>query len=454
MASQTRLFDASDEPRSPPVELVRKHVNAIAMMPSERKISLLTRKTFNVLLHIAQGQGDQDTYVAPLREVIELTRFDSRDYDLLKKTLKQMISTVVEWQSPTEGEFERWDACGLIAGASLTKHKRTGAITVEWSYAPQLRAQLLSPERYARLSLELMTMLRSHAALALYEICTRYVDNPSHLTARQPWRWWKPVLTGQPENPKAKSEYRYFKRDVLLPAVAEINAVTDLQIDGPLETKGPDNKTIVDLQFRVHRKARPRAGGDEATANPLRPVDLPLIGAAIQLGIRQEEAEKLLEQFGPEALRQGLTSLERRIEMSTRVGEVLEPARWLRAILPAEVQKLERRREPPATALATGAPKRQAKWLEEWLRRRREQLRREFSELPDDTQTRWVQSYRDQLVARRSPLVRRLDTSGWNHQMVMADFLKHYAVQTVGEHWDKPAADELLRLAAEIGDTL
>jgi hypothetical protein len=65
-----------------------------------------------------------------------------------------------------------------------------------------------------------------------------------------------------------------------------------------------------------------------------------------------------------------------------------------------------------------------------------------------------VQSYRDQLVARRSPLVRRLDTSGWSHQMVMADFLKHYAVQTIGDLWDKPAADELLSLAAEIGDTL
>lgn len=453
MASQPRLFDAADETR-PSTEVVRKHVNAIAMMPSERKISLLTRKTFNVLLHLAQAQGDQETYVAPLREVIELTRFDSRDYDLLKKTLKQMISTVVEWQSPTEGEFERWDACGLIAGASLTKHKRTGAITVEWSYAPQLRAQLLSPERYARLSLELMTMLRSHAALALYEICTRYVDNPSHLTARQPWRWWKPVLTGQPENPKAKSEYRYFKRDVLLPAVAEINAVTDLLIEGPLETKGPDNKTVVDLQFRVQRKARVAvpAGGD-APPRP-QPVDLPLIGSAINLGIRQEDAEKLLEQFGADALRSGLAALERRLEMSARVGEVLDPARWLKAVLPAEQRKVQRAREASPSPVAAAAPRRQAKWLEEWLRRRREELRREFSELPEAEQARWVAGYREQLQARRSPLVRRLDASGWSHQMVVADFLKFYAQRTIGDHWDKPGSDELLRLAAEMGDPL
>lgn len=453
MVSQPRLFDPADEPRAS-AEIVRKHVNAIAMMPSERKISLLTRKTFNVLLHIAQGQGDQDTYVAPLREVIELTRFDSRDYDLLKKTLKQMISTVVEWQSPTEGEFERWDACGLIAGASLTKHKRSGAITVEWSYAPQLRAQLLSPERYARLSLELMTMLRSHAALALYEICTRYVDNPSHLTARQPWRWWKPVLTGQPENPKAKSEYRYFKRDVLLPAVAEINAVTDLLIEGPLETKGPDNKTIVDLQFRVQRKSRLAGTSPGAEAPRPQPVDLPLVGAAINLGIRQEDAEKLLEQFGADALKAGLGALERRLEMSERVGEVLEPGRWLKAVLPAEQRKVQRAQAASPPPVAVVAPRRQAKWVEEWLRRRREELRQEFTELPQEEQAGWVAAFREHLVARRSPLVRRLDASGWSHQMVVADFLKHYAQRTIGEQWDKPAPEELLQLAAEMGDPL
>ncbi|MCA3149549.1 MAG: replication initiation protein, partial [Rhodocyclaceae bacterium] len=279
-----------------PDGVVRKHVNTIALMPTERRIGLLTRKLFNVMLRLAQQQGDTETYTAPLRELITLARFDSKDYQLLKRTLRQMISTVVEWQSPTDREFVRWEACGLVSGVSLSKPPEAGgAVILQWSYAPQIRNQLLSPERYARLSLELMTRLRSHTALALYEICARYIDNPSHLTARQPWRWWKPVLTGQPDREDAaQAQYRYFTRDVLLPAIAEVNALTDIVVVGPIEARGPDNKTITTIQFEVRRREE---GGRARSSPPSDLVDLPVLGYAIRNGLSQAEAERLLEQY-------------------------------------------------------------------------------------------------------------------------------------------------------------
>ena len=45
------------------------------------------------------------------------------------------------------------------------------------------------PAVFARLRLEIITQLRSHAGVVLYEICTRYKDVGR--TARQPWRWWR-----------------------------------------------------------------------------------------------------------------------------------------------------------------------------------------------------------------------------------------------------------------------
>ncbi|MDZ5456045.1 replication initiation protein [Azohydromonas lata] len=463
MAQQPVLFDDDDEDAPASADVVRKHVNAVAFMPRDRKITLLARRSFNVLLHVAQRQSGKDIYSAPLSEIINLSRFDSNNYELLKKTLKQLMGTVVEWQSPTAGEFDVWEASTLLAGCKLIKNRKSGAITIEWSYSPQIREQLMGPDRYARIALDVVTQLRSHAAMALYEICVRYIDNPSHLTARQHWRWWRPVLTGQQDDPTRKPpEYRYFKRDVLTPAIAEINALSDIEVRGPVEHKGADNKTIEQIQFSVLRKASARVpSGKAAGARDLEPVDLPLIGRAMDSGLKQEDAEQLLQEFGPTALSAGLDSLQRRTALPPGVAEpVQSPARYLRAVLPGVLKKpAEADQAAPAAAppraraaAVVDAPRRQARWLDEWLRRAREALRHEILALPQAERERWVAQFREYLADKRSPLLKRFDTSGWTHSLFVQDFIRFYANGAHGPGWDKPSAEQLLELAAEVGD--
>ena len=292
-----------------------KHVNAVALMPTKggRKITVYERKLYNVLLHRAQGLGVQDEYSARMHEIIKDTDFGSNNTEHVKKALKNLMTTVVEWQSPTSGEIQDWEACVLLSGAAIRKNKTTKAVTLTWRYDLRIREQLLSPDRYARLIMESITQLRTHAAIALYEICVRYVDNPGRKTARQHWRWWRPVLCGQAYD-ATKGEYRYFKRDVLLPAIAEINQCTELEISKPLEFKERDNKTIADLQFEVRLKSSKVLS--PAETKPLEKVqesDLYLIGLALKLGLTQDEAEKLYHQHGAEALKKGLSDLEKRL---------------------------------------------------------------------------------------------------------------------------------------------
>src|SRR5665647_860418 len=287
MSEQAGLFqsDADDE-------YLLKHVNAVALMPvpGGRRISLLGRRLFNVLLHRAQEDGEQDEYQARLHEIVGDAEYNSKDTAPIKKMLRELMSTTVEWQSPSNGEIETWDACNLLSGAGTTKDKRTGAVTVRWRYDSKVRSQLLSPDRYARLSLEAITQLSTHAAMALYEICARYVDNPAHKTSRQHWRWWKPVLTGV-SGDDTKSEYRFFKRDVIHKAVAEINALTRLEVKGPIEFKERDNRTISDIQFEVRLKDRSTAREQQKPLVKIEPKDLPVIGRAINAGVKQHEVE-------------------------------------------------------------------------------------------------------------------------------------------------------------------
>lgn len=447
MPDQGRLFPADDEH-------LLKHVNAVALMPvpGGRRISAFGRRVFNVLLHRAQEAGEQDEYQARLYEIVGDTAYNSNDTAPIRKVLRELMSTTVEWQSPTNGEIETWDACNLLSGAGTTKDKRTGAVTIRWRYDSKVRAQLLSPDRYARLSLEAITQLSTHAGMALYEICARYVDNPGHLTARQHWRWWRPVLTGVASD-NAKAEYRFFKRDVLHKAIAEINACTNIEVRGPIEYKEKDNRTIAEIQFEVYAK------GDGALRKQPAPLaqvvvdDLPLIGRAVNVGVKQLEAEELIHKYGPAQLSAGLDELDKRLRMpSEKVGAVLKPGSWLRAHM-ARIAKLEAAQVPAKdTAVSQDSlQKHRAAWTDEWLRRRKDRLRTGFQELNEPEQHQIIEDFRQDLKATgQLQLLKRLDNSGWQHRMVLGAFTKFYAVRAIGEDWDKPSSDDILAIAAEL----
>ena len=448
MPDQGRLFPAEVDD-----EHLLKHVNAIALMPvpGGRRISPLGRRVFNVLLHRAQETGEQDEYQARLYEIVDDAGYNSNDTAPIRKILRELMSTTVEWQSPTNGEIETWDACNLLSGAGTTKDKRTGAVTIRWRYDTKVRAQLLSPDRYARLSLEAITQLSTHAAMALYEICARYVDNPGHLTARQHWRWWRPVLTGV-HSDNAKAEYRFFKRDVLHKAIAEINACTNIEVRGPIEHKEKDNRTIAEIQFEVH------ARGDVSIRKqpvPLAHVvvdDLPLIGRALKAGVKQAEAEDLLHRHGPARLAAGLDELDKRLKMpSEKGGAVLKPGSWLRANITRLAKPAPEQAQAADSAVSQESlQKHRAAWTDEWLRRRKDRLRKGFQELGETEQQAQLDAFRRELRSTEQlQLLRRLDTSGWQHRMVLAAFTRFYGSRVLGDDWDKPSPDDILAIAAE-----
>src|SRR5581483_11801562 len=166
-------------------DTLRKAVDALAIVPTKQRIFPLARKLYNALLFLAQKQGwEQDIYRATLSEIVSKARFTSKDSEIIKNHLRQMNTTPVEWQSPTRGEGSRWDISNLIAHASVITSGSGRAIEIEWSFAPNIKRELLDPQRFAQISLYFQSSLRTHASLALFEICSRYVNNPEGLTAR------------------------------------------------------------------------------------------------------------------------------------------------------------------------------------------------------------------------------------------------------------------------------
>ncbi|MDE2452533.1 MAG: replication initiation protein [Burkholderiales bacterium] len=441
-----RHADARALAADPPL---RKPVNALAIVPQSRKITPLFRKSYNVMLFLAQEQGiEREIYRAPVSAVLAGIDFDSNDTEIVKRHLRAMATTAVEWQSPTKGEGGGWAISGLIGHAEIKRER--GQNWLEWSYSVKLKQELLEPSVFARLSIEIISQLRTHGGIALYEICSRYKDVGR--SSRQAWTWWRPVLSGKPETEKQKLlEYRFFKRDVLKPAIAEVNAITDLEVE-LVEFK--QGKFIAELQFVIRKKAQ----SSLPLQHPPKPLDLSLVTRAKALGIDDERGERLLAEFGDEALRSGLDALDKRIS-SAYPEPLRDHYRYLKSLMPGEAARVAKREESDKAA-ASGPKaadvhaKRQARWTEEWLRRRREKVFDDIAAMSPEEQQALSSALLENMEARNvHPSIRkRLRTSGWQHAMVRSEMLRFYAEAAIGDGWDKPTPVELLQIAAQLGD--
>lgn len=305
---------------------LRKAVEAIAIKPRAGKLTLLSRKLFNILLAKAQaGQGlSESVHTMPLSELCSIAQFDSGDTELVKEHLRKMVSTTVEWSSGVKGS-RRWGITTLIGGVELIENGQR--CTIQWSYSEQIKDKLLAPNVYTRLSLQFQNSFRSAAALALYEICLRYVDSPGQLTMRMPWVEWRPTLTGTPDDGKDQiySEYKYFKRDVLKHSVSEVNALTQIEVELIEHKKG---RSVSDIQFTVKPKQQ---GRFELEDNNL--FDMSLVSRMLELGLSQAQAEKLYADHDEAQVRAALGYTEQRLKQKPPVENV--PGYFRRALTEA-----------------------------------------------------------------------------------------------------------------------
>lgn len=422
------------EPLGP--DNIKKPVSTLAMVPKSGAITRIGRQAYTVMMISARDQGAEDDitkmFSAPLNSIIRGFDGSSGTVKELKKHLYSMVSHIVEWQSPSPGEVEEWGACGLLSEVKLKK--QGGENWLHWAYPPTLRQEMLSPQRFAQIRRSTIAQFRSHAGLALYEICARYKHNPSHMTSKQHWHWWLPVLTGKPVPKEIKTEFRFFNRDTIKPAVEEVNEVSELIVSVHEFKLG---RSIEFLQFEVHLKP-------EATVKDTEPVDLSKLARAHELGIDPEMAEDLFIRYGELAFAKAIRRLEQRLALSG--PPVLSRHAYLKSLLAEKVtDNLILELVPKSTGQGEPKPKvmaahagdvRQAKFQERQAERV-QTVRSEIDALHESDRNILLAELKQSLKARgvATAIIQRIDDGKWQSALIMGELMRFYWKRSRGTDW-------------------
>ena len=298
----------------------RKTNEAIGLRLREGRLSLLTRKLFNVMILQAQTSRDLgvnapiDTPAAkkyfwmPLSDLARDAAYNSKDMDFLKRQLDELQGVRLLFE-----DHRRWTSELLLSSVTFVNpkglhNKHAGQVWFGFAFPPEVYELVMSPSTYTRFSVLYQNLLRSGASLALYEICRRYLGSPGGVTKAEEYPYWYGYLSGNPipDDLSKLTPYKYFKRDTLRPAIAEINAITDIEIE---LIEHPVGRRVGKLQFAVRQTKQPQL---EFPVPPV--IDTKLQERVSGFGFTQQDVQDMVALHGTQRLEEVAAIVEARIE--------------------------------------------------------------------------------------------------------------------------------------------
>ncbi|MFP3637949.1 replication initiation protein [Paraburkholderia sp. SIMBA_054] len=328
---QIQLFSVQQHP-----EPFRKAVQAIHIAPKKGTISLQQQRIWNGLIKnaIEQNKIEQDTYnrdldefSIPLQDLMNqvgLGNSNNRDY--FKETVRSLLSTVVDWDYLDGKSQKSWNATGLLAGVTIE-----GSI-LRYGFSKQLREVLMNPAVYATLDMRLMREFRRGHSATLWENVVRFKRVGK--TGKIPVDTLREIFVGQDSDKSSYAEYKIFKRAILLPALKEINLLTELDVRMEESRTG---RSVSEIQFFMSPKPN---------AILLPDVDLELLAAVAKLGIPNSEARNLISAHGGEDVQRALDYTRERIAKKS-LAPVTSVAAYFRRALAEGYQLVEVARTAP-----------------------------------------------------------------------------------------------------------
>lgn len=193
-------------------------------------VGLLARRALNGCYFLAQEDPDAENHTVDLRFFKWVIRYDSNNNAHLKKVLREAQKSAVQVNvlDANDPRDDTWVSVPMIGAAGI----RRGRLSFE--IPKHLRGQLRDPERYSLLSMRILAGFTSVYALELYERLNIFKQE-----GISPW-WsineFREMI--RVDSLKIANDFRYFKRDIIAPAIEQINEISDIEITLELKRTG------------------------------------------------------------------------------------------------------------------------------------------------------------------------------------------------------------------------
>lgn len=328
---------------------------AIVMVPRVGRLTAIARKLYNVMLQrtqqqiavlVAEGKplDARHLFSSPLsRLMASISAGESDARAIAKQYLKEMRRVEVDWEAPDAKTGVVWRSMSLLSEVEI--EIRAGQTWVHWALPPTLLMAVADPLRYTPLDLEEMSKLQTYTAIALYEICCRYRNNPTGLTSRNAPEWWVDALTGSGTGGnKPKREWRKLKSASVLKAVDEINTKTALNIQ-LIEIK--EGRAVSAVQFSVQKNKK--------LGSTKKQLGQDLLEAGSRCGVAFDTLSKLVsERQSEQVVLIALYRLEQR-QKQTELTPIENTGAYLRSIL-LELEDQITTETPPVADIEHASP--------------------------------------------------------------------------------------------------
>ena len=302
------------------LEKIDEVIKASPAIQIQSKITHLQRRAWNVLLANAYNElPDKDIHSVSMVELAAKLGFDSKNDEYLKGMIKSLVDCTVEWNILGKNNKQVWGAASLLGSVEI----ENGICT--YNFPAHLRLKLYNPIMYTRLNLRLQNEFKSQYALILWEVCFDYFDTDRDQgeTPLIPLGVFKELMGLE------KDEYPIFKelnRNVIKPAIKEINALTDYLVEVEQKRIG---RPIAELKFRISKGTQlPIQESVFPDVENLSAVALELVQAEIDRNVALNIADQDWDFVNPEKLPEPgtypnfLTYIAEKIEISRHAAEV------------------------------------------------------------------------------------------------------------------------------------
>lgn len=426
----------------------RKPNSALVMMPKVGKLTAVSRKIFNVLLHTTQRQVQALNNEG---KIVEATHYFSARLDELvdpvevglsnltssaKKSLLEMRRTEVDWEAPDANSGVIWSNMSLLSEAKIVK--TGGILYAYWALPPGLLSVIADPQRFTPIDIAQLSQLKTYAAVALYEICVRYKNNPTGLTSQNDLEWWVDALTqSAPKiDPKTKKPklrlWSKFKSEQVSVAIHEINSKSDIGIE-LIEKK--TGKAVTSAQFKVWRKSV-EAGAITCGVR----MNPELASTATSLGLPLGDISSLIKLGQSESiLKIGLAKLESRIGRDD-LAPVDSRMAYLRTVLVETNSFVATMPPPPPSVVVSLINKAQADLPKvlSYQEHRRLEIKAELLNIGKEGQKKYAELALESLQKAgiaTTTISRKVESGDWMTGVLFSKMIEAYAVEQYGANW-------------------